>query len=124
MLRQFPGALLKDMAGNAFDGANYQAASTALLCTLAECHRRTLKARGECAALVPPGLWFGDVWPDSDSEWWGGTHRTSRSGKHRKSCSGTGGHKHEQNNGVPGHGQNRRPWAETRDGQTNIRTYK
>ena len=38
--KQFPSSLLKDLAGNAFDGGSYLAASIVLLRVLAECHER------------------------------------------------------------------------------------
>ena len=39
-LMQFPSILLKDLAGNAFDGGSYLAASIVLFRILAECHQR------------------------------------------------------------------------------------
>jgi site-specific DNA-cytosine methylase len=67
-LRQFGGSLLKDLAGNAFDGASYLAACTTLFTVLAKCYSLQVAGRPSLPKCEGAADLFARVWPDSDAE--------------------------------------------------------
>ena len=66
-LKEFSSSLLKDLAGNAFDGGCYLAASLTLFRIAAECHTRKKQQASQRPRRLLSAVWSGSAC-DSDSE--------------------------------------------------------